>query len=47
MKIAVKDANFFIDLEIAGLLELWFQLGVEIHTSAFIRQELRDGVGDS
>lgn len=43
MKIAVKDANVFIDLEIAGLLELWFQLGIETHTSVFIREELRDG----
>ena len=43
MKIVVKDANVFIDLEIAGLLELWFQLGIETHTSVFIREELRDG----
>ena len=43
MKIAVKDANVFIDLEIAGLLDLWFQLGIETHTSIFIREELQVG----
>lgn len=43
MKIAVKDANVFIDLEIAGLLDLWFQLGIETHTTIFIREELRVG----
>jgi predicted nucleic acid-binding protein len=43
MKIAVKDANVFIDLELAGLLDLWFQLGIETHTSIFIREELELG----
>ncbi len=40
MQIAVKDANVFIDLEIAGLFDLWFQMGIETHTSVFIREEL-------
>jgi hypothetical protein len=43
MRIAVKDANVFIDLEIAGLFDLWFQLGIETHTSVFIRAELEKG----
>jgi len=25
MKVAIKDTNVFIDLEIAGLFDLWFQ----------------------
>ena len=40
MKVAIKDANVFIDLEIAGLFDLWFQMGIETHTSVFIREEL-------
>jgi predicted nucleic acid-binding protein len=43
MKVAIKDANVFIDLEIAGLFDLWFQLGIETHTSVFIREELERG----
>lgn len=43
MKIAVQDANILIDLEIAGLLDLWNQLGIETHTTNFITQELKDG----
>ena len=33
MKIAVQDANVLIDLELAGLFDLWFQLGIETHTT--------------
>lgn len=43
MKIAIKDANVFIDLEIAGLFDLWFQLDIETHTSVFIQDELETG----
>ncbi len=43
MKIAVQDANVLIDLELAGLFTLWFELGIETHTTSFIRQELEDG----
>jgi len=43
MKVAIKDANVFIDLEIAGLFDLWFQLGIETHTSVFIEEELEKG----
>jgi hypothetical protein len=43
MKIAVKDANVFIDLESMGLLDLWFQLGIETLTSSFVVMELEDG----
>lgn len=43
MRIAVQDANVLIDLELAGLFDLWFQLGVETHTTDLIRGELEDG----
>ena len=36
MRIAVQDANVLIDLELAGLFDLWFQLGVETHTTDLI-----------
>jgi hypothetical protein len=34
MKIAVKDANVFIDMESMGILDLWFLLGYETLTSS-------------
>ena len=43
MKIAVKDANVLIDLESMGLLDLWFQLGIETITSSFVVMELEEG----
>ena len=43
MRLAVKDANVFIDLESMGLLDLWFQLGIETITSSFVVMELEDG----
>jgi hypothetical protein len=43
MRIAVQDANVLIDLELAGLFDLWFQLGVETHTTDLIKGELEDG----
>jgi hypothetical protein len=43
MKIAVQDANVLIDLELAGLFDLWFQTGIETHTTDFIRVELEKG----
>jgi len=43
MKVAVKDANVFIDLESMGLLDLWFQLGITTLTSSFVVMELEDG----
>lgn len=43
VKIAVKDANVFIDLEAMGLLDLWFQLGITTLTSSFVVMELEDG----
>lgn len=42
-KIAVKDANIFIDLESMGLLDLWLMLGYETLTSTFVANELEDG----
>ncbi len=35
-KIAVKDANIFIDMEYMGILDLWFQLGHETITSNLV-----------
>lgn len=43
MRIAVKDANVFIDLESMGILDLWFQLGHETITSSYVVIELEDG----
>ena len=43
MKIAVKDANVFIDLESMGLLDLWFRLGITTLTSSLVVEELRQG----
>ena len=43
MKIAVQDANVLIDLELAGLFDAWFQMGIETHTTSFIRAELEKG----
>jgi hypothetical protein len=43
MRIAVQDANVLIDLELAGLFDLWFQTGIETHTTDFIRAELKKG----
>lgn len=46
MKIAVQDANVLIDLELAGLFDLWFQIGIETHTTNLIRLELEKGRHD-
>ena len=43
LKIAVQDANVLIDMELAGLFDLWFQTGIETHTTDFIRAELEKG----
>jgi predicted nucleic acid-binding protein len=43
MKLAVQDANIFIDLELSGLFDLWLQMGVEVHTTDLIRGELEKG----
>jgi len=42
-KIAVKDANIFIDMEYMGILDLWFQLGYETITSNLVVLELERG----
>ncbi len=42
-RIAVQDANVLIDLELAGLFDLWFQTGIETHTTDLIRAELERG----
>ena len=43
MKVAVQDANVLIDLELAGLFDPWFLLGIETHTTDLIKEELRSG----
>ncbi len=43
MKIAVKDANVFIDLESMGILDLWFQLSYVTITSSYVVVELEAG----
>ncbi len=43
MKVAVKDANVLIDLEIAGLLDLWFQLGHQTITTDLVIGQLKTG----
>lgn len=42
MKIAVKDANVFIDLIQADLLGLWFGLGIETHTTDLVLHEINE-----
>ena len=42
-RIAVQDANVFIDLELAGLFDLWLQTGIETHTTDLNREELVKG----
>jgi hypothetical protein len=41
--IVVKDANVLIDLEVMGLLDLWFQLDYTTLTTSFIVTELEIG----
>lgn len=43
MKVAIQDANILIDLETAGLFDLWLQVGIETHTSDLVRWELDRG----
>jgi rRNA maturation endonuclease Nob1 len=43
MKVAVKDASVFIDMETMGILDLWFLLGYETLTSSLVVGELQDG----
>lgn len=43
MRVAVKDANIFIDLESMGILDLWFQLKYTTMTSSFVVVELEAG----
>jgi len=43
MKIAVQDANILIDLELSGTLGIWFDLGIETHTTDLILAQVRKG----
>jgi predicted nucleic acid-binding protein len=43
MKVAVKDANVFIDMELMGLFDLWASLGYETLTTTMIVFELEAG----
>lgn len=40
LKIAVTDANIFIDLFDVGLVEMFFDSGLEVHTTATVFYEL-------
>ena len=40
MKVAVKDANVLIDMAEAGLLDLWFSLGIPTHTTDLVLAEM-------
>ena len=42
-KVAVKDANVFIDMESMGILDLWFQLNIATITSELVVLELEAG----
>lgn len=42
-RVAVQDANILIDLELAGLLDLWFQAGIATHTTDLIVDQLQRG----
>ena len=41
MKVAVKDACVLIDLANGGLLDAWFQLGIETHTTDLVVRQLK------
>jgi hypothetical protein len=41
MKVAVKDACVLIDLANGGLLEAWFQLGIETSTTDFVLRQIK------
>ena len=41
-EITVSDANIFIDLHKIGLLDVFFKLPFEIHTTDFVLHELKD-----
>src|SRR5580698_544104 len=42
MKLAVTDANIFIDLIKLEMLDLLFQIGIEIHTTREVLDQLRE-----
>jgi predicted nucleic acid-binding protein len=41
MKVAVKDACVLIGLANAGLLDVWFQLGIETHTTDLVIRQVK------
>jgi hypothetical protein len=41
MKVAVKDACVLIDLANGGLLDAWFQLGIETHTTDLVVRQVK------
>lgn len=43
MKIAITDANIFIDLTYLGMLDLLFSIELEIHTTREVFDELNEG----
>ena len=44
MILAIQDAKILIDLHKAGLLEAYFRLGIETHTTDLVLLEVRPSV---
>lgn len=44
MILAIQDANILIDLHNAGLLETYFRLGIETHTTDLVLREVQQPV---
>ena len=42
MQIVVNDTNLFIDLIQSGLIDLFFQLPLAVHTTDFVVSEIED-----
>lgn len=42
MRVAVKDACVLIDLANGGLIDAWFQLGIETHTTDLVIRQIKD-----
>jgi len=47
MQIVVNDTNLFIDLIHAELIDLFFQLPFEVHTTDFVVGEVEDPEQDT
>ena len=45
MILAIQDANILIDLHNAGLMETYFDLGIETHTTDLVLREVAQPIG--